>query len=281
MAFGGDPDSEVLSVHSMFDASGNIVEEIRIDEEDQVEKHTFAYDGTGKLVRHELIIESDGVSESFEYARDEKGRITAETKFYGEDEGESVVYVYEAHDQPVMIERFDSDSELESIEKISYNDRNLLIEHKRFKPENELLETTNITYNEKDLPVEKVVMDNAGHVTSTTFLEYNDKGEPVRITEKNNQGKVISDVTSVYDDRGNVVERKVRDFHSRTLRFVFDERNNCIEETVYDENGNLTMKSNYEFDENNQLTTESGYFLDMNRGSQLANTQSHYEYEYY
>lgn len=281
MAFGGDPDEEVLAVHSFYDDKGNVTEEIRLDEEDNIEKHTFTYTDAGKLLRHELMIEADGISETFVYDRDEKGRVIKETKFYVEDEGESTAYEYAAHIQPVRIAKFDSDNEPESVELIIYNDNELLIEHRKFDNENKLLEITEVSYNDKKLPAEKRVLDKNSVLISTTLFLYDDKDEMIRVVEKNKEGKIISDIISVYDERGNVTERKIKDFHSRTLRFDFDERNNCVEETVYDEHGNMTMKSNYEFDEHNNLVAESGYFLDMNRGSQMANSQSRYEYEFY
>lgn len=281
MAFGGEPDEEVLAVHSFYDEKGNVIEEIRIDEEDQEEKHVYEYHENGKLIRHDLMIESDGISETFNYTRDEKGRLIEETKYYGDDPGERVVYVYEAHDQPVSISRFDSDGEPESIETISYNDKNLLIEHKRAGADSKIIEVSRIEYDEKELPVNKTVLDSKNEIISVTTLGYNDKNELIRVTEKNSEGKTVSDITSTYDERGNVTSRKVRDFHSKSLQFVYDENDNCIEEAVYDEHGNLTMKSNYEFDSENHLISESEYLLDMNRGSQMANSQSRYEYEYW
>lgn len=281
MAFGGDPEGEVLAVHSIFNDKGNVIEEIRIDEDDQIEKHQFVYNDAGKLIQHDLLIESDGISEMFVYERDEKGRILKETKFYGEEEGERTIYEYSSHEQPVSIERFDADNEPESFDTITYNDKDLLTEHRRFNNEKKLIEISQLSYNDKNLPIEKRVLNEKSDIVSITTLVYNDKDELIRMTEKNKEGKTTSDIISVYDDRSNVIERRIRDFHSRSLQFVYDERDNCVEEAVYDEHGNMTMKSNYEFDEKNNPIAESGYFLDMNRGSQMANSQSRYEYEYW
>ncbi len=281
MAFGGEPDGEILSVHSLYDDQGKVIEETRIDEEDQEEKHVFAYSETGKLIRHELSIESDGISETFEYTRDEKGRVIQEIKYYGDDPGERVVYVYAAHEQPVSISRFDADGEPETVETISYNEKNLLTEHINANAANKITEVSRIEYDENDRPVKKTVFDGKDEMISVTSLSYNENNELIRITEKNKEGKVVSDITTTYDERGNVTSRKVRDFHSKSLQFSYDENDNCIEEAVYDEHGNMTMKSNYEFDADNHIISESGYFLDMNRGSQMANSQSRYEYEFY
>ena len=282
MAFGGEPDEEVLASHTFFDEKGNLVAEEKIDDEEGIlEVNKYTYDASGKMLKHELIMEAEGISEVYEFNRDEKGRLLSEIKYYGEDPGEKTEYTYSTHDQPITIARYDADGEPESFEKIVYNERDLLVEHHKMGPDQKHVETTKIDYNEKDAPVEKRVYDNKDKLIRTTLISYNDKGELVRITEKNGDGIVISDIVSTYDDRGNVIQRKIRDFHSRTLRFEFDENDNCITEEVFDENGNLTMKSNFEFDENKNLLTESGYFMDMNRSAQMANTQSRYEYEYY
>ncbi len=282
MAFGGVPDEEVLASHTFFDEKGNLVAEEKIDEDDGIlEISKYVYDASGKMVRHDLIMEAEGISEIYEFNRDEKGRLLSEIKYYGEDPGEKTEYTYSTHDQPVTIARYDADGEPEAFEKISYNERDLLVEHHKMGPDKKVIEITKIDYNEKDEPVEKKVFDINNKLLRTTVISYNDKSELIRITEKNSDGIVISDVISTYDERGNVIQRKVRDFHSRTLRFEFDEHDNCITEEVFDENGNLTMKSNYEFDDNKQLIADSGYFMDMNRSAQMANTQNRYEYEYY
>ncbi len=281
MAFGGEPDDEILSVQSEFDDKGNLVSESRIDESDLEEKHIYSYNDAGKQVRHELVIESDGISESYVFERDDKHRIISETKFYGDDPGECVKYEYVAHDQPVRIERFDSDGEKESVDEVDYNEKDFPIEHRRYNPDNTLAETTRINYNDKNLPIEKIVTGPDSKTGSVTKFSYDDQDRMIRATETNQDGKVVSDILSVYDERGNVIERKIRDFHSRTLRFKFDDRNNCIEEEIFDEHGNLTLKSTYEFNEYNHVVSESGYYLDMNRGAQLSNSLSRYEYEYW
>jgi len=282
MAFSGQPDEEVLSVITTFDDKGNVIEEFKIDDDEGTnEKILYTYDDQNKLIRYEHLMENEGISEVFVYNRDEKGRINIDQKMYGEDPGEKIIYHYDNHDQPVRIERYDSDGETESVEEILYNDKNHLIEHRKNGPDNELLFKTTITYNEQFLPVEKHTYDIDGNVTGTTALTYNGNGKVTRVTEWNEDGKISSDITSVYDDHGNVTERKIRDFSSRTIRFSYDDRNNCISEEVYDENGNLTMRSTYEFDSNDYLINESGYYLDLARGGNHGNSQSRYEYEYW
>ena len=282
MAFSGRPDEEVLSVQSHYDEKGNLVEEFKIDDDDGTnERIVYMYNDQGKLIRHEHLMENEGISESFVYTRDEKGRVTCEWKHYGDDPGEKIVYHYEAHNQPVKIERYDADGDAESFETIIYNEKDQLIEHHKLAPDETFVEKTVITYNEKELPVEKHVYNNKGDVIQTTAINYNDKNEVIRVTEWNADGKVTSDITSTYDEKGNVTERKIKDFHSRTLRFAYDDNDNCISEETYDEHGNLVMRSTYEFDEHNHLTAESGYLLNTSGSGKHGNSHSRYEYEFW
>jgi len=280
LAFGGEEEGEFLSVHAIYDDKGNIVEEHKTDEETgALEKNFYFYDPAGKMIKHELVIDSEGISEIFEYNRDEKGRLLTEIKYYGDDPGEKSIYEYGASDQPVKIERFDSDGEPEAIEKITYNERDLPVEHLKLDPTGKLIEKSIIGYSEQDKPLEKKVYGPDGKLIRETFLQYNEQGELSRIVERNGEGKITSDIHTYYDERGNITERSIRDFHPRVLRFKYDENDNCIEEEMLDENGNLTMRSVYTFDEQNRVVTESGYFMDMNRSHQMANTRARYEYE--
>lgn len=282
MAFSDEPETEILTLHSIFDENGHLTGEEKIDQDEgDLEINRYRYNSTGKLIQHELILESEGISELYEFLRDEKDRIVKEVKYYGEDPGERTEYTYEAHEQPITIARYDADGEPETFDTIIYNEKDLVQEHHRLGPDKKLIEKAEIIYGEKDQPVEKKVYDDKNKLIRITTFSYNEKGDVTRIIDKNPDGVITSDVVSIYDERGNVIERKIRDFHSRTFRFAFDENDNCTQEETFDENGNLTMKSNYEFDENNRMINESGYFLDLNRSSQMANTHSRYEYEYF
>ncbi|HEX5001082.1 MAG TPA: hypothetical protein VFW78_01190 [Bacteroidia bacterium] len=282
MAFGGEPDGELLGQVSHYNESGKLISEIKYDPETGLpEKNEYSHDDQGRLIKHVMILEHDGISETFEYNRDEKGRVVNELKLYGDDPGEQTVYEYLAHEHPVKIEKFDADGDAESVETVTYNEKDLPVELLHYNNEGNLEERTVFTYNEADKPVGRTTYDAEDAVLKTMTLRYNDKGELVRVTEKNAEGVVISDVITAYDAKGNVIERKVRDFHSRTLQFHYDDNNNCIEEVMLDENGNLIMKNTFEFDDENKLISESGYYMDMNRSQEGANTMARYEYEWH
>jgi hypothetical protein len=281
MAFGGEPDGETLAVESFYDQNGNLIEQIKNEVEGINEKNYFEYDKDGRIIKHIMQLPNEEVEETMIYERDDKGRVVCETKLYGDDPGERIVNSYQEHESPVHIERYDADGELETTEDLSFNANGFPVTHKKMDPAGKVMERSEVSYNENNKPVERNVYDGNDKLIKNIVLRYNEKGLLSRVTETNGEGKVTSDITTSYDERDNVIERRIRDFHSRTLRFTFDDRNNCIVEEMLDENGNLTMKSEFEFDENNLLISESGFYTDMNRSTSMANTHSRYEYEFY
>jgi antitoxin component YwqK of YwqJK toxin-antitoxin module len=282
MAFGGDPDGEFLSQESHYDEKGNLVEEIKYDTDSGMpERNHYTYDEQGHLLTHQLVLEHDGVSETFIFERDAKGRLLSELKMYGDDPGDKVLYEYAAHEHPVKVEKFDADGEPESIETIRYDSKNLPLEIVKMDAQGTVVEKTTFVYLESGKPQLRATFGASGELMREMTFLYNDKGELARLTEKNDKGVITSDILTTYDERGNVVERKVRDFNSRILRFAYDDRNNCLEEDMLDEHGNLIMKNTFEFDEQNNLVSESGYYMDMNRSQNQANSIARYEYEWY
>jgi hypothetical protein len=282
LSFGNSDGEEVLAAELFYDQQGNLTEEHKTGEdESEHEKHVFEYDSGGRLIKHILELTRDGISETLVYTRDEKGRILVDQKFYGEDPGEKITYEYQAHQQPVKIERYDPDGELEFIENLAYDQSDKLIEHRKFDSNNQLIEITSISYNDKGLPSEKKLTNTSGDEISSTAITYDDNGDVVRITEWNDQGKISSDIISVYDDRRNVTVRKIKDFQSRTLKFSYDENDNCTAEEVYDENDNLIRKHTFEFDAHNRVIAETSLFMDPMRGGNFNNSGSRYEYEFW
>lgn len=281
LSFGGGEEQEYLSSHSVFNAEGWLLEEWKSEEESGKEHHRFEYNPQGQLLLHLMEMTDDGISETMQYTRDERGRIVSERKFYGDDPGEEIVFTYLEHDQPVKIQKSDADGEFESLEILTYDERQRLVEHTRLDIDQQPEEVTKIVYSDAGLPVEKNVFDSEGRPVSSIAIAYNEGGDVVRITERNETGKIVSDIVSVYDERRNVIERRIRDFHSRTVRFKYDEQDRCTEEEVLDEHGNLTRKNSFEYDENNQLIGESSFYPDSMRGGNFSDSHSRYEYEYW
>jgi hypothetical protein len=248
MGFGNDEGEEILTSELYYDENGNMTEEQKFDEETGAkEVSTFEYSEQQKLIKHHLSIESDGISETMVYNRDEKGRLIEEVKYYSGDEGEKILFEYSSHDLPVKIQRFDSDGDKESDEELEYDSSDRLIKHLITTPDGSENQTSELTYGDNGKPKLKIVNDSDGDLESKTEFAYDDKERLIRMLENNDEGKVVSDIATIYDERDNIVERSIKDYHTRTLKYVYDKNDNCIEESILDEHGKITKKNIFEF----------------------------------
>jgi YD repeat-containing protein len=280
MGFGKENGEEILESESFYDEKGNLTRELKYDDETGVcEENVFDFDHSGNIIKHFMQVEMDEISETFTFDRDEKGRLRCELKLYGDDPGEKVEIEYEAHDNPVKIKRFDSDGIPEIEELFKYDSSDRLLEHNKKLLTEEAVEIAKIKYNDNGEPVQKTVFDGDEKIVSDTTFEYDPKGRLIRETEKDDQGTIISDISTAYNEKDYVTERKISGFQSRTLLFEYDDHDNCTEEAVLDENGNLVMKTTFEFNEHSFPISESRMFSDHSR--QTASNSSRYQYEYY
>lgn len=281
MAFGGDADEEVLVEQWIFDANGNLVENRKWEEGGSCEINTYEYDGNGRMQLHTLVLEPFDAVEKTEYIRDEQGRVLSETKYYGEDAGERVEYIYNNHTSPVGVKRFDADGLLESTEKVELDENGDVVVHHKFDAEGGIVEKSEVNYMSPGKPSGKVVTSADSNLIGKTEIVYNNRGQVIRATELNPEGKVLSDVASEYDDRGNVLFRRIRDFNTRLLRFEYDSLDRVISEEIFDEHGNMVMRNTMDYDENGFLTSETEFWLDTGRGTSHKNSVSRFEYDFH
>src|ERR1041384_4273918 len=78
-------ETDYLSLITNYDDKGNIVEEQKINPENEVEEiNTFVYSKEGKLMEHVMLMVEDNAKEVLKIERDEKGRLVKEQKYYGD-----------------------------------------------------------------------------------------------------------------------------------------------------------------------------------------------------
>lgn len=281
MAFGGSADEEVLVEHWIFDAHGNLVENRKWEEGGSCEINTYEYDEHGRMRLHCLVLEPFDAVEKTAYIRDEQGRVVSETKYYGEDAGERVEYLYEKHNSPVGIKRFDADGLLESTEKVELDENGDILVHRKLDAAGYTIEKSEVNYAAPGKPSGKVVTSNDSKLIGKSEIVYNELGQVIRATELTPEGKILSDVLSEYDERGNVVVRRIRDYNSRLLRFEYDSLDRVITEEIFDEHGNMVMRNTMDYDENGFLTSETEFWLDTGRGTSHKNSVSRFEYDFH
>ncbi len=272
---------EHLEAHLVLDEKGNTIFEEKFDADGELEeKNSFVFSGEGKLMEHTLLYAVEDVTERRILKRDEKGRLIEETKFYGDDSGEKITYVYDDKDNPTERTYYDEEGVYSSREQFKYDEKGSLSEQLKFNTDNRLEERT--TFLEKeDKSVEQCEYDAVGKLKSKTVITFNDQGKELASVQTTPDGKLISSTTLVYDEKGNVLERQYKDFYSKTVRFQYDEQNRPVIQELFDGNGMLLRKNMYEYNEEGSVIREQTYEMDTSRGGRDKHYETRYEYEYW
>lgn len=274
--------TEYLSLVSAYDEKGNLVEEQKLNPGNEVEEiHTFNYNENGKLMSHVMQLVMDEATETLQNHRDEKGRIVKEVKLYGNDPGETTSYVYDDKDQVIEIHKTDEEGEDEFKEIIDYDEKGNLLRRTKLNASGSVIEKMELSYDDHGNILSKSEYEGENNLSNKTEYTYDEKNRFISSVQKTAEGKLTESVTCVYDERDNLVERNIRDFHPRIIKFTYDDKNQCIEEEIYDQFGNMSAKNIYEHDEYGNVITELNYNMDINRMSRESNSGHRFEYEFY
>jgi YD repeat-containing protein len=275
-------DAEFIDMQIDMDEAGNVLSESKFSEEGELEeKNSYTYNSQGKLTGHVLLFAVEDVTERRELRRDDKGRLLEEIKFYGDDTGERTEYQYDDKDNVSSIVYYDEEGNFSSREEMRYNDDASLTERIRYDGENNVTERLSIGVASEEKQVEEIEFNPDGSVKSKALVKFNEAGKEVSSVQRTPEGKLISSVESTYDEKGNVVERRYKDFYSKTLRYAYDEKDRLITQELYDGSGMLLRKNIYEYDEEGNVTAEQTFEIDTSRGGRDKHFGTRYEYEFF
>jgi hypothetical protein len=280
-AVGSEPASEYLENLVEFDGQGNVSRESKFFPDGNAEEiSSYEYDSGGRMTGHLLEYVPDETSEKKVLERDGEGRITRETKYYGEFAGEHTDYVYNADGLITEVKSFDEEGDFSMREEITYDDKKQIASRSFFDNEGKLNEKRVFAIAADGLSVEEQVFDQAGTLKSNRTTKLNPEKKETDVVEKTGQGKLVSATHSVYDLNGNLIERHFKDFYSKVLKYAYDEQNRCISEELFDDHGTLLRKQIFEYDNEGRLVAEQNYEMDMTRGGRDKHQSLRYEYEY-
>jgi len=272
---------EHLESHIELDDQGNAVLEEKYDSTGELEeKNSFIFNKDGKLLEHTLLYAVDDVTEKRTLKRDDKGRLTEETKFYGDDSGEKTTYAYDDKDNLTERTYYDEEGVFSSREEFKFDEKGSLSEQLKFDVNNKLEGRSTFSQNE-DKSIEQCEYDAAGKLQNRTVIKFNEAGKELSSAQTTPEGKLISGIDTVYDDKGNAIERHYKDFYSKTVRSQYDENNRCITQELFDGNGTLLRKNMFEYDEEGNVIHEATYEMDTSRGGRDKHFETRYEYEWY
>jgi YD repeat-containing protein len=221
---------------------------------------------------------AEDVTERRVLQRDEKDRLIEEVRYYGDDSGERIEYVYDDKDRMTSVVRYDEDGGFDFREEYAYDESGSLQKRQKFDSTGKLIDATTISRNGDDCLEEKET-DGSGQIISITTLRFSDKGQELSSEHKKPDGSLMAAIYSVYDEKGRLVEKRHKDFYSKILRYVYDEDDRMLTQELYDGSGLLLRKNVYEYDESGRLLNEQVFEIDASRGGRDKHFGNRYEYE--
>jgi hypothetical protein len=274
-------EEEYLESDIALDDKGNTLTEIKYSADGEMEeKNSYRYNQEGKLLEHILLYAVEDVTEKRVLTRNEKGLLLSEVKYYGDDSGDRTDYAYDDKDNLIERKYFDEEGQFSGRENFKYDENGSLTEHIKYTSTDAIEE--HMTFNKiDDKTIEQVQHNPDGSLQSRTLLKFNDEGKETSSEQTTAEGKLISGVNNVYDEKGNVIERHYKDFYSKTIRYVYDEKNQCTMQELFDGNGTLVRKYLFEYDEEGNVVDEHTYEMDTSRGGRDKHFETRYEYEYW
>lgn len=272
---------EILSLVAEYSDKNLLVSELKFDDDGEPEEtHSYRYDEKGNLIEHTMEMPMDGIFERFVTTRNAEGHPVTIVKFYGEDAGEKVEYVFGPNGHPVEVVRHDADGEFESKEELVYNDQNLLISRKINEASGDVKKFL-FSYNDKGLLVKEEEFDGKDVMVSRLEYSYNEDGKEEALAKFNSENKVVSSVRSEYDENGRLSRRISKGFYTRISLYEYDDQGRLLEESLSDENGFVISRNRMEYDENGQIIHETVYETDLTRAGRDTHLAHRYEYEFF
>jgi len=282
VAGNGEEGVEYLESLVEYDTRGNVVRETKFLEDGKAEEiNTYAYDSSDRLTEHTLDYVPDEASEKRVLERDPEGRVTRESKYYGELAGERTEYTYDDAGNITEIKSFDEEGDFSTREEIAYDEKKQVTLRVVYDPNNEVLEKREFSHSDDGLSVEEKLYDKNGELQKKTLARQDADRRETDSEERTGQGKLISAMHSLYDGKGNLLERQYKDFNSKVLRYRYDDQNRCTAEELFDDHGVLLRKHLFEFDAQGRLETEQNYEMNAARGARDKHLAIRYEYENY
>ena len=274
-------EEEHLESNIRMDENGHTTEEEKFAPDGELEeRNTYQYNDTGKLMEHVLLYAAEDATEKRILLRDEEGKLLKETKYYGDDSGEHTEYTYNEKGEPIERKFFDEEGTYTSREEFSYDANGSLSEQLKYDADGKVAER--ITFKTSDdKSIEQNDFGANGKLTSRTVVKFNEQGKEISSVQTTPEGKLIASTVTIYDEHGNVTERQHKDFYSKTIRYQYDENNQCIMQELFDGNGTLLRKNMYEYDGDGNVLREQTYEMDTSRGGRDKHYESRYEYEFY
>lgn len=271
-------DSEKGTKYSstFFDKSGNILEELKFNEDGEVDdKIIYTYDESGKLIEMKNFYADDELAEHNTYERDAKGNIVVSYKHYQDGEKDTIKYFRDADDNLTEKITIDSFGEEESKETITYTNGKII--QRKVEEYDELTLEEKYSYFDTMILQEytkwSVEEENARFVN-----RFDENGRIIKILKYNTKGELLAKTEYFYNTKDNL-EKMVEEFPGgkNTSHMFYDDNNNLIRQTETNQKGGVINEVNRKYNTDNDIVES---FVEINQGNSGITTRYLLSYEY-
>ncbi|GIJ97672.1 hypothetical protein CAPN001_22410 [Capnocytophaga stomatis] len=165
--------------------------------------------------------------------------------------------------------RFTNEGKTSASWRYFYDDKNHLTKVEILNEKNQVEEVLKYIYEAKVQKEEVLGYDASGKLTGKQVASYDEKGNKINELSLTADGAFLLRQEIVYDAKSNVSEKRFEDKEGKKvlLKYVYDDKNNIIEENYYGEGNQLYGQKifSYKYDSKGNWTQRTERIYDVER----------------
>jgi hypothetical protein len=272
-----------LSLVDEFDEQGNIIKGTKFLEDGSIdEQASFVYDEKGRLteeIQYFALTENED-KRKIEYF-DTENKVT-ETYYYGDDPGERVIIVNDDEGNPLQIERYDLDGQLESRKKYSYYKPGLVAEEEDFDGIADATRTVRNFYDDKDILIrQEITSTHPDEISQVIHIEKNGLEETSKAFDMDSKPLYLR--IRQFDADGNLLKFTHQDHGAdefTEMTIEYDDKKRPVSEDWKANSGQLLKKQTFQYNDEGFIAEEL-YFEPNPYIMENNHSLRRFEYEYY
>lgn len=251
-----------------YDAQGNLISKVQIDDDGYENRYTYEYDENGNLLSEVYATPYSGYTTTYRY--DENGNVLLEKKEDKSGNKSQCTYQYDENGNLIFEQSIDTDGEKGQV-TYQYDENNNLISQQTIDSDGDKRKYT-WTYDESGNKLTERYWSSSGYTDYCEYT-YDEDGNLLVEKKENYKGEMEVAVRYSYDKHGNLVkEKRGASERADEIQFTYDSQGKLIQRCFIEYGwGNYTDETytRYAYD-------EDGNLIKISSGSVVYYTYSDY-----
>ena len=251
-----------------YDAQGNLISKVQIDDDGYENRYTYEYDENGNLLSEVYATPYSGYTTTYRY--DENGNVLLEKKENKSGNKSQCTYQYDENGNLIFEQSIDTDGEKDQV-TYQYDENNNLISQQTIDSDGDKRKYA-WTYDESGNKLTERYWSSSGYTEYREYT-YDEDGNLLMEKKENYKGEMEVAVRYSYDKHGNLVkEKRGASERADEIQFTYDSQGKLIQRCFIEYGwGNYTDETytRYAYD-------EDGNLIKISSGSVVYYTYSDY-----